>query len=273
MISSKTEQRLTYPIALLLSTERRMTFEALARTIQTSGDTIERALDRTARTFTDLVAIVKRLIKRKRLYLIIDDTLLLELYSKIIPGASDNHDSSDHQTYRSLCSIVAVVTDGEITIPLDQLIWTSKEFASLAYQKKCDLAKILIEKITEQLSIYMFLADGLYATTDMLKWLVDRGMRFEMRFHANRVIDDKGIRSQIKVNKRLKLSGKRPRRTVRARWYGFDYFFTAHRRVTKYGKVIIVYQISNYKASAAEHVYTYKYRWNIEKFFRTAKQK
>jgi hypothetical protein len=273
MISSKTEQKLTYPIALLLSTEKRKTFEALARSIGTSGDTIENSLDRRADTVFDLISITKKLFNRKKLYLIIDDTLLLKLYSKVIPGTSDNHDSSDHKTYRSLCCIAAVITDGEISIPVDQLIWTSEEFAKAAYQKKCELAQQLIEKITAEIKIYMILADGLYATTSMLKWLIDRNIRFEMRFHANRVINDKGIQSQIRQNKRLKLSGKRPKRTIKAHWYGIDYYFTAHRRVTKYGKITVVYQVSNYKASAAEHVRAYTYRWNIEKFLRTAKQK
>lgn len=273
MISSKTEQKLTYPIALLLSTANRKTFEALGREIQASGDTVERILDRTPATIEDLFLIAKKIFKRKRLYLIIDDTLLLKLYSKMIPGTSDNYDPSDHNTYRSLCCIVAVITDGQVSIPVDQLIWTAEEFAKNSYQKKCELAQQLIEKITAQLPVYMLLADGLYATTNMLKWLVDKSMRFEMRFHANRVITDQDIKSQIKMNKRLKLSGKRPRRTISAHWYGIDYYFTAHRRINKCGTINVIYQISNYKASAREHIEAYKYRWNIEKFFRTAKQK
>jgi Transposase DDE domain len=273
MISSKTEQKLIYPIALLLSTANRKTFEVLAQTIQMSGDTVERILDRAPATIEDLIGIAKTIFKRKRLYLIIDDTLLPKLYSKVIPGTSDNHDSSDHRTYRSLCCITAMITDGEFSIPVDQLIWTSEEFIKISYEKKYELAQKLIEKIMKKMPIYMLLADGLYATTSMLKWLVDRSIRFEMRFHANRVINDKGATSQIRKNIRLKLSGKRPKRTIKANWYGTDYYFTAHRRVNKYGTAHIIYQISNYKACAMEHVQAYKYRWNIEKFFRTAKQK
>jgi hypothetical protein len=273
MISSKTEQKLKYPIALILSTaEIKKTFEALARTLQTSGDSIERMLDNAPTTVDDLISIAKKIFRRKRLYLIIDDTLILKLYSKIIPGTSDNHDPSDHKIYRSLCSVVALITDGEVSIPIDQLIWTSEEFAGIAYQKKTELAQCLIEKIIAKLAIYMVLADGLYATNNMLTWLVNKGINFEMRFHANRVIDDNGTKSQIKNNKRLTLNGKRPKRTIRANWYNIDYYFTAHRRINKNGNIHVIYQISNYKASAREHAYVYGYRWNIEKFFRTAKQ-
>lgn len=273
MISNKAEQKLAYPISLLLSTAPRKTFEALAKEVETSGDTIARILDRTAATMQDLVAIAKKIFKRKRLYLIIDDSLILKLYSKLIPGTSDNYDSSDCKTYRSLCSVVAMVTDGHTSIPISQEIWTSQEFAQDSYAKKWELAQHLIEKIMLELPIYMVLADGLYAIVEFLKWLIGNGIRFEMRFHANRIIDDKGTKSPIRDNQRLKLSGKRPKRTIRAYWYGMQLYLTAHRRVTKYGKVNIIYQVSNYKASAGEHVQAYRYRWNIEKFFRTAKQK
>ena len=50
------------------------------------------------------------------------------------------------------------------------------------------------------------------------------------------------------------------------------FFFTAFRRINKAGEVSTVFLISNYKASARQHVRAYEIRWVIEKFFRTAKQ-
>ncbi len=119
----------------------------------------------------------------------------------------------------------------------------------------------------------MVLADGLYAIVDMLKGLIDQGIRFEMRLHANRVVKDGDFKGQVKKHPKLKLSGKRPMRTIKAEWYGMNIYITAFRRVTKYGRVIITYQVSNYKSSARQHVRAYEFRWNIEKFFRTAKQR
>lgn len=270
---SKTERKITYPTALLLSIQKRKTFEALSRDIDSSGDSISRLVEHCAATSQDLIKIVKTMLKGKRLFLIIDDTLILKIYSKVIQGTSDNYDSSDGKTYRSLCSIVALITDGETAIPIDQSLWISKEFNENAYAKKWEIAQKLIEKITKQLSIYMLLADGLYAILEFLKWLISQGIKFEMRFHANRVIVDKNFKGQIKQNPKFKMSGRRPKRTIRSTWYGIEFHFTAVRRVARNGHVTVIYQISNYKTSARQHAQFYGYRWNIEKFFRTAKQK
>lgn len=270
---SKNDRKLTYPLALLLSIPSRKTFEGLARSLGKSGSSVSRMLADCPATTDDLIKIVKKLLKRKRLYLIIDDTLILKLYSKIIPGTCDNYDSSDGKTYRSLCAVVAVITDGNIAIPIDKAIWTSAEFAQDLYEKKWELAQGLIEKIWQELPIYMLLADGLYAIFAFLEWLISKRIRFEMRFHSNRVINDKGVECQIKKSLKFIMSGRRPKRTIKAEWRGISFYFTALRRVNKIGTVTVIYQISNYKASAREHTQAYGYRWDIEKFFRTAKQK
>lgn len=269
---SETDRKLTYPIALLLSIANRKTFESLGIISNTSGDTIARIVECNAATPDDLAKIVKIIFKNKRLYLIIDDTLILKLYSKVIPGTSDNFDSADRKTYRSLCSVVAMITDGHTAIPVDQAIWTAIEFATDTYKTKWQIAQQLIEKIRNQIPIYMFLADGLYAVTEFIEWLIKQNIRFEMRFHANRVITYDQFKGQIKNYEKLRLSRKRPMRTVKGHWYGMTLYFTAFRRVTKYGTITIIYQVSNYKCSAREHVRAYGYRWHIEKFFRTAKQ-
>lgn len=268
-----TERRITYPVALLLSTPRRKTFEELGREACLSGDSISRLVEHSAATSQDLINIVKTMLKGKRLFFIVDDTLILKIYSKNIQGACDNYDSADRTSYRSLCSVVALITDGETAIPVDQSLWISQEFKKDGYEKKWEIAKKLIEKIMKELSIYMFLADGLYAVKELLKWLIDQGIPFEMRFHSNRVIVDKEWKGQIKKSPKFKMSGRRPKRTIKAIWDGIALYFTAVRRVARTGRVTVVYQISNFKASASEHAQFYRYRWNIEKFFRTAKQK
>ncbi len=270
---SKTERKLTYSIALLLSNENRKTFEELGRQVNWSGDTISRIVEHNAATAEELLQIARNLFGKKRLKLIIDDTLILKLYSKIIPGTSDNYDSSNGKCYRSLCSVVAMLTDGHIAIPIDQAFWTELAFKPDGYQKKWEIAKQLITQIIKKIDVHMVLADGLYAVVDFIKWLVLKDIRFEMRFHANRVVSDGECHGQIKYHRKLKLSGKRPMRTIKAQWYGLQLYFTSYRRVTKYGKVITTYQVSNLKCSTRKHVRAYECRWNIEKFFRTVKQK
>lgn len=270
-MNSKTEQKLIYPISLLLSS-RRKTFEALGRSAGISGDTVLRLVEHSAATFGDLIGIANKVFKRRRKYLIIDDTLIKKIYSKLIEGTSDNYDSSDKKVYRSLCSVVAVITDGRIVIPVTQDIWTSKELHPDTYQTKWQIAQKLILQIQQELSIYMFLADGLYAVHEFLEWLCEKNINFEMKFHSNRVINNHTYTGQIKYDAQFKLSGKRTMRTMHGTWKGSPFYFTAFRRISNAGEVSVVFLISNYKASARDHVRAYEFRWVIEKFFRTAKQ-
>lgn len=118
----------------------------------------------------------------------------------------------------------------------------------------------------------MLLADGLYAINEFFAWLTLQKIKFEMRFHSNRVVTDKDYRGQIKHHPKLKLTGKRPMRTIPIKWKEADFYVTAFRRINVNGEATVIYQISNYKASARQHVRAYELRWHIEKFFRTAKQ-
>jgi Transposase DDE domain len=269
---SKTELNPQYPIALLLSTSPRKTFESLGRQMEISGDTVSRLLDLKSPNLKDLIDAAQKIFRRKRPYLIIDDTLILKIYSRCIEGTSDNYYSGDGVTYRSICSITAMITDGTIAIPIDQSIWTSHEVDPVNYMKKASLAQELITRIQMHEKIDIVIMDGLYATKEMIKWLNESKISFEMRFHSNRVVEVKGGRYQIKECPLLKLKGRRTERTIRASWHGINLYFTAVKRLLKKGKFITVFQVSNYKASARNHIRLYGYRWNIEKFFRTAKQ-
>ena len=142
-MNSKTEQKLTYSIGLLLSSPSKKTFEALGGTIGISGDTVSRLVEHSAATMSDLIGIVKNVCKRRRLYLILDDTLIMKIYSKMIQGACDNYDSSDGKVYRSLCSVVALITDGRVAIPISQEFWISKELNQEGYRTKWQIAQQL----------------------------------------------------------------------------------------------------------------------------------
>lgn len=270
---SKTEQKLTYPVSLLLSIPGRKTFEFLAKNIGVSGDSVARMVENYAATVQDLVNIAKAVFKGKKLYLIIDDTLILKLYSKVIQGTCDNYDSSDRKTYRSLCAVVAVITDGIDTIPISEEIWISEALNKDTHMKKWQLAQALITQLQTYLSIHMLLADGLYAIHVFLTWLISENINFEMRLHANRVIDHDTFSGQVKNSPKFMMKNKKKMRTIRATWKNTDFYISAFRRTNKNGDVTTIYQISNYKAASKVHIQSYGYRWNIEKFFRTAKQK
>lgn len=270
---SQAERKLTYPIALILSTARRKTFESLGATVEISGDKVAILVNSHAASTEELIKLAQKIFKRKKIYLIIDDTIIDKIYSKAIEGACDNYSSADRKSYRSLCSVVAMLTDGVIAIPITQALWLSSEFSKVNHKTKWQLAQGLIFQLKGLVNLYMVLADGLYAVENFMHWLIEQGIRFEMRFHANRVVEIDDEQAQIRKSSKFKLSGKTSKRTRRGKWKNMDLFFTGFRRITKVGTIIITYQVSNYKASAREHTQNYGYRWNIEKFFRTAKQK
>jgi len=268
----KTELKLTYPISLLLSTSKRKTCESISSIANLSGDSFCRILQQPIITMTDLVQIAKNIFTNRKLYLVIDDTIISKIYSQSIEGSCDNYNSSSGQTYRSLCSVAAVLTDGKNAIPIGQELWISKKFSPDNYQRKWEIAQNLITQIQPLLSMHMVVADGLYANVGMMKECLDKGILFEMRFHSNRVIEYHGQKISIKELDCLKLKKRRKARTKKGIWQGMTLFFTAVKKITKSDRVIITYQVSNYKAAAQVHVRNYSYRWCIEKFFRTAKQ-
>jgi len=268
------KRNVAYSIALTLSTLTHKTFEGLARERRKSGDALIRSITDHPTTMHDLIRIATTIFKGKRVSLVLDDTSIDKPYSRVIEGTSDNYNSSQKRSNRSLCSIVAALTDGKTVIPIGQQIWTSKEFASCKYQTKTELARELILRIKQFISIKLIIADGAYAVTSFMQWLNENSFSFEMRFHSNRVIEKKGHKMAIKNHPALQLKRGRVKRTTIANWKSMqNLYFTAHRRQLKNGKFTIVFLVGNFKATSSRHVEIYRYRWGVEKFFRTAKQK
>ena len=256
-----------------MSNSKRKTFESLGPELGLSGDTISRLATCNANSIEQLIDFSQKIFGRKKIYLLMDDTLLLKIYSQCIEGTSDNYSSGDRRQYRSLCSIIGMLTDGLTAIPIDQIIWTSREFCVGQYQKKWELAQQLILNIESHISVQALIADGLYAVQAFMVWLNNRGINFEMRCHSNRKIVKNGSRFQLKECRFLYLRKGRTEKTIKAQWLEMNLFFTSFKRLLSNGRFITVFQVSNFKASAKKHVMVYGYRWAIEKFFRTAKQK
>ena len=71
----------------------------------------------------------------------------------------------------------------------------------------------------------------------------------------------------------LRVSGKSSIRSTKIKWKKLSLYVIALFRRNAVGRNIITYYVSNYKAPKKQHIFAYSIRWNIEKFFRTAKQK
>ena len=203
-----------------------------------------------------------------------DDTTLEKMYSRLIEASADNYDASKGLVYRSLCSVVAMLSNGRYALPVTHEFWIKKEMLKDGYKTKVEIAKEIIELLSQSIRIKTLIVDGLYATKEMLRWLEEKNINYEMRFHSNRLIQINAESKPVKVRDcdALKLTNKRRAKTVKVLWDGIVIYVTAVKRTNKKGINSIVYQVSNAKRSAREHVQLYNYRWNIEVFFRTAKQ-
>lgn len=270
---SKTERKIIYPLSLLLSTSRK-TAESLSKTSNVSGDTLLRILDKNAISPETLATVAVAFFGTDRLHVVIDDTIIQKMYSALIEGSGDNYDPSKHQYYRSLCTVVAMVSNGWYALPVTHEFWINKDILKNEYKTKVQIAKELLEHLQMFICIDTVIMDGLYATQEMITWLNEKGIRYEMRFHSNRMVQRHKDDTPIKVrdHQSLKLSDTKKVKTVRFFWKGILVYITAVKRINKKGICSIVYQISNAKLSAQRHLRMYEYRWNIEVFFRTAKQ-
>jgi SRSO17 transposase len=270
---SKAEQKLIYPISLFLSTGKK-TSESLASSYGKSGDTMLRILDKQCVTIDELVRLAVETFGTNFLHVILDDTLIEKMHSKYIEGSGDNYDSSNGRTYRSLSTVVAALSNGKFVLPVHHEFWIKKEVDTDKYKTKIEIAQELIQQLRGPIRINMIILDGLYASEDMLYWLDKNDMKYEMRFHSNRKIFDSGTKTFVKVreHKELQLNNKRSSRTIKTMWKNLSVYITAVKRTNRKGIDSIVYQISNFKMHSRKHVCIYSYRWNIESFFRTAKQ-
>jgi len=165
-------------------------------------------------------------------------------------------------------------------MPIECAYLFSKELLDLIpdkFQSKEDIAKAFV-----QLAIKLFgkekiivVADGLYATINLLKWCKDNKIATEMRMHSNRVVLFKGEKislKQLASKKRIGPRGRQMARTISTLWHEMELEITIVRRIDKKGNETIVFQVATYKALPREHVANYKKRWVIEKMIRTSKQ-
>jgi Transposase DDE domain len=269
---SKAEQKLIYPISLILSIfPGKKTAENLSKVTKISGDKMLRMLDHKCVTADELFTLAKQFFGDKKVYFIVDDTLLDKTHSKLIGGSSDNFDSSSKQTYRSLCLVAGIISDGKYAFAIDQRLWVSKKF-STEYKTKVELAQELISEMKSYWNDVKVLMDGLFATKKMIYWLNQNNIKFEMRFHTNRVVEYNNENMAVKDCLALVLKDGWKKRTVKVFWKDMPLYITVVKRNHKRKGFVITYQASNFKSRAKTHMLIYGYRWNIEKFFRTTKQ-
>jgi hypothetical protein len=267
---------ISYSVLTILSIGKR-SFENLGRLIKKSGKTISRMLQPAEKSLDLMQQIAqKTFFKSKKIYLIVDDTLVKKIYSFLMEGSGYFFDTKIYRRVRAYRLIAALVSDGKSTIPIDfAFMFASELLDNLDQAKsKLDYIKIfyaLVKRLFPDKKIIL-LADGLFSTKEILNWCVAENIDCEMRMHSNRTVEYKGQKLKLTAIKALIPKGRHMAKTIAIVWHGLRLFITAEKRIDKNGEQSIVFLVSTHKAKPHEHVKNYKKRWPIEKFFRTTKQ-
>lgn len=205
-------------------------------------------------------------------YINIDETLIDKVYSKKMEAVAPNWSSAHNTTMKGHTIIAAVITNGKITIPITFKTWYSEKTSPEKHQTRIKLAQALMLEIKSEYPNLMFLLDGAFSSEDMLRFCETNHMRFCMRFNSNKKVVIGSKEAQIRKHNILRANGGRKRRVVHGFYKGIGVYFVAFKRKERNGKIKIVYLVTNVKETPKKTINTYKKRWNIEKFFRTAKQ-
>ena len=88
------------------------------------------------------------------------------------------------------------------TIPINQDLWISHDSLQNKYKTKAQIALELISRVKKLVCIKMVIADGLYHTEQMISTLIKEKFYFEIRFHANRIVEYHGEKIGIHASER-----------------------------------------------------------------------
>ena len=104
---------------LLFSPKEKNNFESLGRKAKTSGDTAIRRLQSAEKSLALLGSMIQKVFKnKKKLYLVIDDTLIKKMFSEMIQGTGYFYDSKMGRRITAFRLVIGLISDGEIYIPI-----------------------------------------------------------------------------------------------------------------------------------------------------------
>jgi len=274
--SEKVQQYCARYMTGLIGSKEKRTCTNIAKLFGVSHDTIYRFLCFTSAKLSPgtLVKLVGYFSEEEPGWLIIDDTSISKQFAQWIECLTRAYDTATCREIRSISIVVIVWSNGLVTVPLGFRYWYKKEQCEDEYKTKSKLAQeLILECKNNDISFDYLLADGLYFSIEMARFLEHHKIKFEMRAHSNRSIKVNEFIEQLKRHPSLRLYRNQRKKTVKAEWHGLTLYFTVHKRKDKNGTYSIVFLVSNYIATPESHINRYEQRWEIEKMFRTMKQK
>jgi len=254
----------------LLTTESRKTCTHLAVSIAQSHDKLYRpfkdACTHTHALRDRLLGIVKSELTCKPMYLIFDDSQLSKPHARDIEGLDISFDGSTGRPELGLQIVTALITDGNLRIPVDLKPYFSKDVAGDYFKTKSNLASTITIDLIKQFDFKFVLADAHYATKQYMSLLYGLQQNFLMKFSRNRIVKIGQKQGQLKDL--LKLRRNEHSRSVAGSFSNIPCCFY----VVKLTSGVIAYFISLYPIERTQLIALYRIRWNIELYHRTAKQ-
>lgn len=271
---------LTYPLLLILSTGKK-SCSNIGRLIKKGSRWIASILQPAEKSFDALHKLCQSIFSnKKKLYLIIDDTLIKKFFALNMQGTGMFYDTKLGRSINAFRIVVAMISDGRNAIPIGCSYLFAKELVDLC-SEKFESKEEIVRKFVD-LAYKLFpnaeivtVVDGLYATTKFFKWSIENKRPAEARMRSNCVILYNGVArklSELINHPCLRLTSRKTARTFSAEWHGLSLEITMVKRTDKHGVESIVFQAATYKAEPRQHVKVYNIRWYVEKQIRTSKQ-
>ncbi len=166
--------------------------------------------------------------------------------------------------------VIMAWSNGVVTIPLDFRYW-HKDMG----KTKLELAQEMLTEWREKIQVDMVLMDGLYSSNEMMKFLDRLEVFFIMRLPKNRKVQKRRGELNAQIEDHWQFRLQRNARTgffrgiINGKWRSI----IANKRRAQNGNYRTVFLVTNLRDAAKDILSTYSVRWNIEKFFRTAKHK
>ncbi|MBM3886641.1 transposase [Candidatus Dependentiae bacterium] len=272
---------LSYAFLLVMSTGKK-SFQKIAAVGRMSRDTAQRHLHKEQDIFEKLKSIAQSVFQEsKNLYIIIDETLIKKIYANNIQGTGYFFDQKTGRRITAFRLAIGMVSDGKNSVPLLSDYLFDKELCQLLphlKKRSTDVAKHLLSIVAKIFNnkAVVLVADGAYATKEMLLWCKENNIKVEMRMHSNRVVIYKGHKYKLRellLLKGIKPKGRQMARTITVLWHEMELEITIVRRLDKHDQESIVFQVATYKTNPIKHVHVYQKRWCVEMMIRTTKQR
>ena len=275
--SAKMKQRLFFYTFGLILNQTKKTCTQLAKEIKKKHDFLYKYLCSNKITSRFTNKLLKELInyhnKIKSGWLVVDDTFISKVFSKLLIGTWNIFNAAMSRPERGLCIVVLAWSNGLITIPLKFQWYYPKVITGDHYKKKSIIALEMILSIKDKINYDYLLADGHFSTIEHLQLLKKHNIKFLMKIARNRNVETKTSgKMQLQLQPSLKLLRNSRNSKVLA-YIGEDsFYFSCNKRKNKKNEYSTVYLVSNMNIKAKDYLKLYEGRWWIEVMFRTMKQ-